>query len=411
MTGSTFFSVEKIPDGSTGGTTQAETRIYNERLVISLIRRHGQLSKVDLTRLTGLAAQTMTTIVNRATDNQLLVRREPRRGRLGQPSVPYALNPEGACSFGLTIDHRGAELALIDFVGHVVARERTTFDYPTPAKVIDFAKAAIARVCRRQKAILARIAGLGIASPFYQGDWSAGIGGGDRRFDEWKKVDIRAELDALFDWPVYLFNDGTVSAAAELMFGAGLARADFLYAHVGYFIGGGLVLDRHLFPGRNKLAGAIGAMPLPATGRDPAGATLRDHASLKSLADRRKGHGDVIWSASDDWSSLGGDLAGWIDGVSESLAYATRSAIALLDVDCVVVDGAVPPAVRKEIARQMRARLAAAFLDRPEPFTVVEGSFGRMAPAIGGASIPLLVKYSNDKEILFKDDREAAGPG
>jgi hypothetical protein len=41
----------------------------------------------------------------------------------------------------------------------------------------------------------------------------------------------------------------------------------------------------------------------------------------------------------------------------------------------------------------------------------VEGSFGYLAPAIGGASIPLLVKYSNDKEILFKDDREAVSTG
>jgi hypothetical protein len=71
----------------------------------------------------------------------------------------------------------------------------------------------------------------------------------------------------------------------------------------------------------------------------------------------------------------------------------------------------MPPVVRREIARQTRRKLATSFLDRPEPFSVVEGSFGYLAPAIGGASIPLLVKYSNDKEILFKDDREADSTG
>lgn len=409
MTGSTFFSVEKIPDGSTGGTTQAETRIYNERLVLSLIRRHGQLSKVDLTRLTGLAAQTMTTIVNRATDNQLLLRREPLRGRLGQPSVPYALNPEGAYSFGLKIDHHGADIAVIDFTGHVVALEQTTFDYPTPGKIIAFAKATVARICRRQKSIsAARIAGLGIASPFYQGDWSTTINGGDGRFNEWKQVDIRAELDEVFDWPVYLFNDGTVSAGAELMFGAGLGRADFLYAYFGHSVSGGLVLDHHLFPGRNKLAGAIGDMPVPRSGAEgDRPAALRDFASLKSLADRGSDYGDLIRSATADWSSLGGDLTEWIEGASRSLAYVIRSVTSLLDIDCVVIDGALPPAIRKEIAKQIRRRLATVLVDRPEPFTVVEGSFGPVAPAIGGASIPLLVKYSNDKDILFKDDRDA----
>ena len=43
------------------------------------------------------------------------------------------------------------------------------------------------------------------------------------------------------------------------------------------------------------------------------------------------------------------------------------------------------------------------FAGRPEPFSVLEGAFGHMGPAIGGASIPLLVKYSNDRDILFKE--------
>lgn len=402
MTGSTFFNLEKINDGGSGGTTQAETRVYNERLVLSLIRRHGQLSKADLTRLTGLAAQTMTTIVNRATGNQLLVRREPLRGRLGQPSVPYALNPEGAYAFGLKIDHRSADVVLVDFTGNVVAFERTTFAYPSPRAIVSFARSAIARIQRRNRAVSAsRIAGLGIASPFYHRDAS---GNGDNRLDEWKQVDVRAELDSLFEWPVYLFNDGTVSAAAELMFGAGLGRADFLYAYVGHFIGGGLVLDRHLFPGRNKLAGAIGAMPV--AGSRPA--TLGEHVSLAALAKRAKAHGDIVFAPEGDWSVLGRELTTWIEELVEALAQTTRSAVALIDVDCLVIDGAVPPPVRKEIARQLRRALATSFLDRPEPFTVAEGSFGHLAPAIGGASIPLLVQYSNDKEILFKDDCEAA---
>ena len=143
MTGSSFFSVEKITDGRSGGTTQAESRVYNERLIVSLVRRHGQLAKTDLTRLTGLAAQTITTIVNRAADSQLLLRREPLRGRLGQPSVPYSLNPEAAYSFGLKVDHRSADVALVNFVGDVIAFERTLFDYPTPDDVMRFAKGAV----------------------------------------------------------------------------------------------------------------------------------------------------------------------------------------------------------------------------------------------------------------------------
>lgn len=400
MTGSSFFSVEKIADGRSGGTTQAESRVYNERLIVTLVRRHGQLAKKDLTRLTGLAAQTITTIVNRAADRQLLVRREPLRGRLGQPLVPYALNPEAAYSFGLKVDHRSADVALVNFVGDVVAFERTLLDHPSPAGVMTFARAAIGRMCRKNKAVPPeRIAGLGIASPFHH--WGLGETEAAGRVDAWQQIDIRAELDHVFDWPVFLHNDATVSAAAELMFGAGAACADFLYAYIGNVIGGGLVLDHHLFPGRNKLAGALGDIPVPS--RHGNAEALRT-VSLRSLAARLDEAGAMrMWSSPDDWGDLGNALAEWIDEVSDGLAHASRSAVALLDVDNVVIDGAIPASARKEIAKATRRKLARIMADRPEPFTVLEGSFGHLGPAIGGASIPLLVKYSNDKDLLFKE--------
>lgn len=404
MTGSSFFSVEKVAEGRSGGTTQAESRIYNERLIVSLIRRHGQLAKTDLARLTGLAAQTITTIVNRAADDRLLLRREPLRGRLGQPSVPYALNPEAAYSFGLKVDHRSADVVLVNFVGDVVEFERVTFDYPTPQDVMRFAKSAVARICRKHRSIdEKRIAGLGIASPFHQWDPNGDSGVPAGRLDEWRTIDIRAQLDKEFDWPVLLYNDATVSAAAELMFGVGTGLADFLYAYVGYFVGGGLVLDHHLFPGRNKLAGAIGDIPIPGAGRrGDRTMSLRDAASLRSLAGRLAGDGRIL-SSPDDWGDLGAPLAEWIEDVSDGLAYTTRSAVMLLDIDNVVIDGAIPKSVRREIAKATRRKLARIFVDRPEPFSVLEGSFGHLGPVIGGASIPLLIKYSNDKDLLFKE--------
>ena len=131
---------------------------------------------------------------------------------------------------------------------------------------------------------------------------------------------------------------------------------------------------------------------------------LMQNVSLRSLANRLAAPDDSrIWSSPEDWGDLGGTLVEWIDGVSEGLAYAVRSAVALLDIDNFVIDGAIPAKVRKEIAKATRQKLARSLLDRPESFSVIEGSFGHLAPVIGGASIPLLVKYSNDKEMLFKD--------
>ena len=406
MTGTSFYSLEKVPHGGSGGTTQAESRVYNERLIVSLVRRHGQLTKTDLTRLTGLAPQTITTIVNRAANHQMLVRRKPPRGRIGQPAAPYALNPEAAYSFGLKVDHRSADIALVNFVGELLGFERISFDYPAPEEVMTFAKAAISRLCRKHKSIATdRIAGLGIASPVHQLNWIKEGSVSAALLNAWKEIDIRAELEQAFDWPVYLFNDAMVCAGAELMFGSGVGRADFLYAYVGYFVGGGLVLDHHLFPGRNKLAGSLGNIPVPVTSEKHGRTVPLLHvASLHSLASKLGDRDDGrIWASPEDWGDLGTSLHEWIEEVAEGLAYAIQSAVALVDVDNVIIDGAIPSSVRKEIAKATRRNLAHCFIGRPEPFSVNEGTFGHVGPAIGGASIPFLVKYSNDRELLFKE--------
>src|ERR1700689_4713197 len=88
------------------GADQAGVRVYNERLILSLVRRYRQLSKIEVARLTGLSVQSATAIMNRLQLDGLLRREAPQRGRVGQPTVPLSLDPEGAFSIGLKIGRR-----------------------------------------------------------------------------------------------------------------------------------------------------------------------------------------------------------------------------------------------------------------------------------------------------------------
>ena len=49
----------------TGGANQAGVRLYNERLLLSLVRRFGPLSKIEVARLTGLSVQSTSAMMNR----------------------------------------------------------------------------------------------------------------------------------------------------------------------------------------------------------------------------------------------------------------------------------------------------------------------------------------------------------
>ena len=102
----TSASLVAVTATNTGGANQAGVRLYNERLLLSLVRRFGPLSKIEVARLTGLSVQSTSAIMNRLQADGLLKREAPLRGRVGQPTIPMSIDPEGAYSFGLKIGRR-----------------------------------------------------------------------------------------------------------------------------------------------------------------------------------------------------------------------------------------------------------------------------------------------------------------
>ena len=133
-----------------------------------------------------------------------------------------------------------------------------------------------------------RIGGLGIAMPFQLWNWVQYIDAPPGALDAWRDRDIAAELSALCDMPVTVQNDATAACGAELVFGTGERPQDFLYFYIGFFIGGGLVLNGRLFTGRTGQRGGRGADAGAGAGR--AGAPA-DDGGLALDAGRHDGRG------------------------------------------------------------------------------------------------------------------------
>src|SRR5215471_17403085 len=164
-----------LPGGSRAGT-QTGMRLYNERLVLSLIRRHRSLAKVEIARLTGLSTQTTTVIINRLEADGLVLAGEPQRGRIGQPSVPYSLNPAGAFGLGLMIGRRSSDLVLMDFTAGISARRRAIYSFPEPEEIMAFAEREMpGLLAELPEAQHGRISGLGVAMPFELWNWEADL--------------------------------------------------------------------------------------------------------------------------------------------------------------------------------------------------------------------------------------------
>jgi len=370
-------------------------RAHNERLVLSLVRQHGSLAKSDIARMTKLSAQTVSVIMRELEYDGLLRKEEPIRGKIGQPSIPMSLHPEGAFFLGLKIGRRSAELVLIDFVGEVRAMLHSSYLYPAPDATLAFVRNGIntlrAGLTAEQ---VRRIAGLGIAMPFQLWNWADTVGAPREDMDLWRRLDIRAELQEEFGFPVYLQNDATSACGAELVFGRSVGLRDFVYFYIGAFAGGGVVLNGKLYRGPTGNAGALGSMPVPGPEGRPA--QLIDVASIAILERTLKAHGkdgSYLWTSPHDWGDVGTDLELWIERSGTALAYAIVSASAVIDFQAAVIDGWMPATVRQRLVGTVDATLRRIDVEGLEIPEVREGTVGIHARAIGGASLPLSERF------------------
>ena len=135
--------------------------------------------------------------------------------------------------------------------------------------------------------------------------------------------------------------------------------------------------------GRHGNAGALASMPVCAAGKSD---YLVHHASLYAL----------------DQAVCDEERAAWTLRCVEALAFAVTSANSLLDLEAVIIDGAILPACLDDIAAGLRRHFST---DAPPDFFAPEirkGTLGNLAAAVGAGLLPLHASFTPDLASLFK---------
>jgi predicted NBD/HSP70 family sugar kinase len=390
------------------GSSQGGLRQYNERVVLHAVRLAGALPAAEIARATQLTAQTVSMITKRLLDDGLLLKGAPRRGKVGQPSVPLSLNPEGAYAIGIKVGRRSLDVLLVDFTGRARERHSLAYRHPDPATLLP----EIGRRLKDLKRALPaaereRVLGVGIAAPLSLGGWRELLGFPPALAERWQATDLRAEVQRLTPLPVTLLKDTAAACVAELVAGHGRRHPSFLYVFVDTFVGGGLVLDSHLRGGASGNAGAIGSLPL-AVAADAHGAPpaqLLAAASLLALEQRYAAAGLDDTAAADarafepPWRR---HTEAWLEGAAAALAMAVNTASAMLDLETIVIDGSTSRELLAALLRHVEAALPRYSWQGVARAQLVAGTIGSDARAIGGALLPLHAAFSPDRELFLK---------
>ena len=227
----------------------------------------------------------------------------------------------------------------------------------------------------------------------------------------YRRMELRRLLHERTGLPTSVDNDANAAAWAEARFGAGAAGGDLVLVTVGTGIGGGLVLDSHIYHGEHGFAGELGhlivdpegdrcaygnrgcleAMASGSTlGRLGREAAAADPAGRLATLAARTGEpvtGEVVFAAASE-----GDKAALalFERVGHWLGVGIASLVTIFDPDLVVVGGGVAATgdllltpARASFERYVHAR------DHRDLPPVVPARLGPDAGLVGAATLAL----------------------
>jgi glucokinase len=105
-----------------------------------------------------------------------------------------------------------------------------------------------------------KIEGIGIGVPSLV-DPEKGIVYDATNIPAWKEVHLKDQLEAKYKLPVYVNNDANCFVMGEKYFGKGKDYKNIVGLIIGTGLGSGLVLNNHLYAGKNCGAGEFGMIP------------------------------------------------------------------------------------------------------------------------------------------------------
>lgn len=296
-----------------GGLNQMSVRGHNERLILDLMRREGTLSRMEIGQRTGLSAQTVSVLVRALLKEGLLLEGETSKGRVGPPTTPFSLNPEGAFALGVYAGVRVIDACLLDFQGALCRthRQHVRQDADVATQVQALANQLLADMSAAQKE---RCLGIGLG--VNQAHWSADADGDDRGWHPGSGMDlVEDRITSSTGLPCYILEDATSAATGHVLYGDRATGPSFLYCHIGVNTRIRVVLGGQAQVGHNE---ALASIP-----------------GLSALEEqlRAAGYADVdVWMGGAMPNEAGEPFKAWALDVAEQVTAVSRGLLAFLDV-------------------------------------------------------------------------------
>ena len=177
----------------------------------------------------------------------------------GRRPLMYSIKSDIQYVVAVSMDQLITRIAVMDMQNNVVGRvEKVELPLAKNPQSIFSLTEAIAAFLQKTPVDIQKIAGIGIAMPGFI-DVKKGI---NYSFLEISEGSITKYISKAVGLPVFIDNDSSLIALAELRFGAAGNEQNVMVINMGWGVGLGLILDGELYRGDNGFAGEFSHIPV-----------------------------------------------------------------------------------------------------------------------------------------------------
>lgn len=396
------------------GASTADVRSQNSALLLRMLWRERQLTRVEIAKRTGLSHSTVSAIVGDLERAGLVQTLGALASRAGRRPQLIGFRDDSCALLGVELGARHISVVLTDLRGRVLAfEERRHPVRADPEGALALTGTLIDGALDRERFPRRRFLGIGVAVPSPVDSRAPGQLS-ELIFPAWRGVDVREHLRARYRVPVFIDNDANLGALAERWWGLGTEQSELAYIKVGAGVGAGFILNGELYRGRSGQAGEVGHVPIDGDGplcicgNRGCLTTFVGSEELSARAQQLFACEDAPSLSEIVRRGRAGDLGArsLIDDAGARLAIVIGTLINTLDVPLVVIGGEISSAgdmLLDAVRHTLRRRALPSALAHTR---VMSSNLGPRAIAVGAATLLLSAALSNQR--LFSEPARGA---
>jgi predicted NBD/HSP70 family sugar kinase len=236
---------------------------YRNIIVQQLYFAHN-LSCAELSRLINKSLPLTTKILNELIAEGIVVEKGFAPSSGGRRPLMYSLKSGVHYLVSVALDQFVARIVVMDMQNTFITEvEKFDLALMHDENAIGTLTDRILQLIEKANISKDKIIGIGIGMPGFI-DTKKGINYTIPYSHEQSLTEFISEKTGL---PVYLDNDSSLIALAELRFGAAIGRKNVMVINIGWGVGCGLILNGEIFRGHNGFAGEFSHIPLFVNGK------------------------------------------------------------------------------------------------------------------------------------------------